>query len=463
MPYIPEEHKQYPVLPYCREHGGEVFQYYNWPEEELEKRVGEHLIPYGYNSYEEYFEKIDRLIKEHSDDSETVRLLEKIKKNISEWNHKEDWSICRFIGDNIGEVMGLRNGGYYYWPCTASDPTFSGVIDEEEFTAYQFPTDSNLWEIVVDPTGMAYRTIYEGIDSLSQQSFNYMMEQVRNLRPEDMTNVETLGPVPRLNDCKVIRVRVIETIDKNNAQGLIPGEEHDATILENGQLLIGDGTGRARIYPVDLFEVIPLGVGDTEMKKQIITINGKNISIPEYYQKVDSMPDDPEGAIPYMVQTENAMCFALIFPEDESKSLPRNKESLIAGIRQFLGENQGLIQVETADDHVYSIVKTLNEPSGVQYILTYQKFYPEFILNIQAFFEEIGTTGMRDSLVYGWCRKQNLVGTDADPLAGWTRDPYDETIGEGALMNLSELEQFDEQFPGFPLTMCREFISTLDS
>ncbi len=119
--------------------------------------------------------------------------------------------------------------------------------------------------------------------------------------------------------------------------------------------------------------------------------------------------------------------------------------------------------METADDHVYSIVKTLNEPSGVQYILTYQKFYPEFILNIQAFFEEIGTTGMRDSLVYGWCRKQNLVGTDADPLAGWTKDPYDETIGEGALMNLSEQEQFDEQFPGFPLTMCREFISTLDS
>ena len=26
MPYIPEEHQKYPVLPYCREHGGEVFQ-----------------------------------------------------------------------------------------------------------------------------------------------------------------------------------------------------------------------------------------------------------------------------------------------------------------------------------------------------------------------------------------------------------------------------------------------------
>ena len=197
------------------------------------------------------------------------------------------------------------------------------------------------------------------------------------------------------------------------------------------------------------------------MNYQNVTINGTTISIPEYYQKVDSMPDDPAESIPYMVQTGNAMCFALIFPVDESKSLPRTKESLIAGIRRFLGENQGLIQVEATEDYVYSIVKTLKEPSGVQYILTYQRFFPEFILNIQAFFEEIGTTGIRDSVGYEMCRRQNLVGTEEDPFAGWAKDPYDESIREGALMNLSECEEFDEQFPGFPLSMCREFVRTL--
>ena len=197
------------------------------------------------------------------------------------------------------------------------------------------------------------------------------------------------------------------------------------------------------------------------MKNQDVTINGITISIPEYYQKVDSMPDDPADSIPYMVQTGNAMCFALIFPVDESKSLPRTKESLISGIRQFLGENQGLIQVEAAEDYVYSIVKTLKEPSGIQYILNYQRFYPEFILNVQAFFEEIGTTGTRDSVVYEICRRQGLVGADGDFFKGWAKDPYDETITEGALMNLSEQEQFDAQFPGFPLSMCREFVRTL--
>ena len=197
------------------------------------------------------------------------------------------------------------------------------------------------------------------------------------------------------------------------------------------------------------------------MKTQNVTINGRTIIIPDYYQKVDSMPDDPVDSIPYMVQTGNAMCFALIFPVDEAQSLPRTKESLISGIRQFLGENQGLIQVEAAEDHVYSIVKNLKEPSGVQYILTYQKFFPEFILNIQAFFEEIGTTGIRDSVGYEMCRRQNLIGTEDDPFAGWAKDPYDETIKEGALMNLSEREEFDEQFPGFPLSMCREFVRTI--
>ena len=194
---------------------------------------------------------------------------------------------------------------------------------------------------------------------------------------------------------------------------------------------------------------------------QEIKINDKAVFIPDYYQRVDSMPDDPEGSLPYMVQTENATCFALIFPVDESQSLPREHKELIAGIRQFLNENQGLIEVVAEPDYVYSIVKTLKQPSGVQYVLTYQKFYPEFILNIQAFFEESGMTGIRDNVVYEMCRRQNIVGTDDDPFSGWTQDPYDANLKIGALMNISEQERFDEKFPGFPLSMCREFVRTL--
>ena len=120
-----------------------------------------------------------------------------------------------------------------------------------------------------------------------------------------------------------------------------------------------------------------------------------------------------------------------------------------------------MIQVEASEDYVYSIVKSMKEPSGVQYILTYQKFYPGFILNIQAYFDEIGTTGIRDSMVYEQCRRENLVGKGDNPFEGWFKDSYDETIREGVLMNISESERFDAQFPGFPLTLCREFVRTI--
>ena len=204
MPYIPEEHKKYPVFLYSREHGGEVFQYHSWPYEELDELIGDHLMPYGYKSYEEYFAKIDGLIRANAQNPDAVKLLGMIKKRISEWNQKEEWSICRFIGEDIGDVLGVHQGGYYYWPCTASNPKFGGVIDDEEFTAYQYPTDPDLWEIVVDPTGMAKRTIYGGVDALTRGSFDSMMDQVRNLKPEDLHDIETLGSVPRLNECEVM-------------------------------------------------------------------------------------------------------------------------------------------------------------------------------------------------------------------------------------------------------------------
>ncbi len=176
--------------------------------------------------------------------------------------------------------------------------------------------------------------------------------------------------------------------------------------------------------------------------------------------KADSMPGDPENSIPYEVQTENAICIAFISAVDYSKQLPRDQGSLIDGIRQFLTGNQGLIKAEAGKDYVYSIVKNLREPSGVQYILTYQRFCKGFILNVQAFFEEAGTTGIRDSVVYALCRKERMLGDDNEhPFAGWSQDPYNPEITEGALMNISEQEQFDEQFPGFPLSMCREFIN----
>lgn len=197
------------------------------------------------------------------------------------------------------------------------------------------------------------------------------------------------------------------------------------------------------------------------MEKQTIKINGGSVTFPSYYHKVDSMPGDPENSVPYEVQTPNAGCIVFISAEDYSRSLPREQDELIDGIRQFLSDNQGLIKVVAEKDYVYSIVKNLKEPHGVQYILTYQKFYNDFLINIQGFFEEAGMTGIRESMVYAILKGEDALGNDEDPFAGWVKDPYDDSVITGARMNLSEQEEFDEKFPGFPLSMCRELVKCL--
>ena len=57
-------------------------------------------------------------------------------------------------------VFGLTQNKNYYWPTRKDKPVYCGVIDDEEFTAYLYPTEAHLWEILEDPTGMAHNTIY---------------------------------------------------------------------------------------------------------------------------------------------------------------------------------------------------------------------------------------------------------------------------------------------------------------
>lgn len=45
------------------------------------------------------------------------------------------------------------------------------------------------------------------------------------------------------------------------------------------------------------------------MEYQNVMVNGKTITIPEYYQKVDSMPEDPKDSIPFMARTGNARAY----------------------------------------------------------------------------------------------------------------------------------------------------------
>ena len=181
MPYIPEKHKKYDVLPHCRKRGGEVFEYPSKLLFQIEEIMGKNITPYGYDSYEEYFRELDDIESSASDPS-LLKLLADYRAEIKRLNKKEDWSICKYIGKPIGGVYErLRPGHAYYWPATVDNPVHRGVIDEEEFTSYWYPTEADGWEILEDPTGMAYRTIFEKTNYVSRKQFDSVMEQLKTL------------------------------------------------------------------------------------------------------------------------------------------------------------------------------------------------------------------------------------------------------------------------------------------
>lgn len=161
MAYIPARHKNYNLLPLCQESGTEVIIYPSAFFDKAKKYIDPYdlLLPYGYKSTEEYLSAVDRIMESNSHKYGLSALLKLYKVKIKEMNNKENWSVVKYIGEN-GVFSDLTNGKYYYWPATAEQPKYIGIIDDEGFTSYIYPTDSNLWEIAEDPTGMAYNTIY---------------------------------------------------------------------------------------------------------------------------------------------------------------------------------------------------------------------------------------------------------------------------------------------------------------
>lgn len=187
------------------------------------------------------------------------------------------------------------------------------------------------------------------------------------------------------------------------------------------------------------------------------------LQLPEKYEPLRSLPDDPEGALSYSKENRNALCFVQSYPIKENETMPMNDtKAIIDGIHDSLGDNQGLIEVSQGmtrygKQYVFSIVKSGREPSGMNYILTMHFVKKGKALCLKGQFEERGTTGIRDTTVYEYARRQELVkGID---LEGWMKDPYDENYTRGIRMNLSERREYDRSFPHHPLSELRAFIA----
>ena len=180
------------------------------------------------------------------------------------------------------------------------------------------------------------------------------------------------------------------------------------------------------------------------------------------WKRIQSLPDDPKDSVSIGKMTPNAQCFALVFPIDEGRAMPFNNNwEIINGIHRSLAENQALIEVNSGCDkdgvkYVYSIIKTLQEQQVVQYFARVNIKTATDYFEANAFFDETGTTGFRDATVYEYVKRQY-----PEDEIQWMKDPYDDTFQQPYLMNISELEQFDEMFPDHPLSQARRFIRLL--
>lgn len=186
-------------------------------------------------------------------------------------------------------------------------------------------------------------------------------------------------------------------------------------------------------------------------------------SLPEYYHKIDVLPDDPKGTKAYGFMSENASCILTTYPIRPEDAMDYADEAgLIEGIHKSVDKDQALIEVGTGrtnwhKQYIYSIVKTLKE-NGVQYfVLLHLQRFAEKDLCIKAFYDEQGVTGQREALVYAMLQSDGTL-DKLGGLNGWSVDSYDHSFKHDFLMNLSELEQFDELFPNHPLTLARQMI-----
>ena len=120
-------------------------------------------------------------------------------------------------------LFSLTQGKYYYWPCSKESPVYEGVIDDEEFTSYLYPTDAALWEIAEDPVitsySIHYTKLYEASVELKSLIRQYGLPEAF---PADVEAeaARSANMILDFNDREDVRGLNVFTIDGADAKDL---------------------------------------------------------------------------------------------------------------------------------------------------------------------------------------------------------------------------------------------------
>lgn len=143
-----------------------------------------------------------------------------------------------------------------------------------------------------------------------------------------------------------------------------------------------------------------------------------------------------------------------------------NPDALVESIHRQMNDGSGLIEVKNGKTkrggkYIYSVIKSASSmdfSQGNIYNLVLNVQVDNDVFYLQGYFRETGMTGMRESMVASAMMSDDSIKRDSNGMIlGWSRDPYDENFNVGFLMNISEEERFDPQFPLHPLSELRAF------
>lgn len=134
--------------------------------------------------------------------------------------------------------------------------------------------------------------------------------------------------------------------------------------------------------------------------------------------------------------------------------------------KQVASANGGIIQIDAQQISGCTAIKTIfkfpQEPSGMTYlgslVFPFKKY--SYVVKIQAI--EVGTTGMRESLILNKLMQAGAINMGENGFEGWSNDPYLADVEAGNLMNLAEAEAYDDQFATHPLSQVREGLSIIE-
>lgn len=187
-------------------------------------------------------------------------------------------------------------------------------------------------------------------------------------------------------------------------------------------------------------------------------ISVDSISIPEL-----GWPREKEGNAVLWMNPEGSIAVSINF-FDQAPDIPTIKDinNLQAFYRDLIiSVNGGVIEVELLKRQQFDLVRTIfkiPQPGrGMLYVgsLTIPFNTCSFVLKIQAI--EAGPTGMREALIVDRLFKDGTFEENT-----WAADPYDNEITLGTLMNKSEDQRYDVDFPDHPLTQVRNLLSQLE-